>query len=193
MKTEVIVVSSKGNGMDLALNHVDELVTQLGLNPKDTMHLRLLVEEMLNLVRSIIGQLECKFWIETTDERYQLHLQTMTLLDREQRKQLISTSTRGKNEAHRGIMGKLRAFFEPLPIDDTPEYLLDTIDTMENGDLIWSLDAYRERLRKKKDTAAGAQEEWDELEKSLVSHLADNIQVSISGYELNLIIYKKIN
>lgn len=193
MKTEVIVVSSKGNGMDLALNHVDELVTQLGLNPKDTMHLRLLAEEMLNLVRSIIGQLECKFWIETTDERYQLHLQTMTLLDREQRKQLISTSTRGKNEAHRGIMGKLRAFFEPLPIDDTPEYLLDTIDTMENGDLIWSLDAYRERLRKKKDTAAGAQEEWDELEKSLVSHLADNIQVSISGYELNLIIYKKIN
>lgn len=193
MKTEVIVVSSKENGMDLALDHVDELVTQLGLNPKDTMHLRLLVEEMLNLVRSIIGQLECKFWIETTDERYQLHLQTMTLLDREQRKQLISTSTRGKNEAHRGIMGKLRAFFEPLPIDDTPEYLLDTIDTMENGDLIWSLDAYRERLRKKKDTAAGAQEEWDELEKSLVSHLADNIQVSISGYELNLIIYKKIN
>ena len=96
MKTEVIVVSSKGNGMDLALNHVDELVTQLGLNPKDTMHLRLLVEEMLNLVRSIIGQLECKFWIETTDERYQLHLQTMTLLDREQRKQLISTSTRVK-------------------------------------------------------------------------------------------------
>ena len=121
MKTEVIVVSSKGNGMDLALNHVDELVTQLGLNPKDTMHLRLLVEEMLNLVRSIIGQLECKFWIETTDERYQLHLQTMTLLDREQRKQDF-TSTRGKNEAHRGIMGKLRAFFEPLPIDDTPEY-----------------------------------------------------------------------
>ena len=178
--------------MEAALAEANQLAGQMGLNHRDTLHMNLLVEEMMNMVRSIIGQLEGKFWVETAENEYSLHLQTKTLLDRGQRKQLISAASNGKNEAHRGLMGKIRAFFEPLPIDDTPAYLLDTAVTNDNGDLTWSLDAYRERLLKSKDITGEAQEEWDELEKSLVTHLADNIQVSISGYDVDLVIYKKL-
>ena len=90
-------------------------------------------------------------------------------------------------------MGKIRAFFEPMPIDDTPAYLAESI-LSDNGneDLTWSLEAYRERLLKRKEDTAGAQEEWDELEKSVVSHIADNITVSIRGYDVEMIIYKKL-
>ena len=193
MKSAVIAVSSKGQGMDAALAQVDLTAMQLGLSPREALHMRLLVEEMMNMVRSIVGQLEGKFWIETEDRAYRLYLQMASLLDAEQRKQLISASTSGKNEAHRGIMGKIRAFFEPMPIEDTPAYLAGTIVRGNtNDDLTWSMEAYRERLLNRKDASAEAQEEWDELEKSVVSHIADNVTVSIRNYNVELMIYKKL-
>ena len=192
MKSEVIVVSSKGQGMEAALALADNTAGQMGLTSREALHMRLLVEEMMNMVRSIIGQLEGKFWIENEGKSYKLYLQTKTLMDTEQRKQLVSASTSGKNEAHRGIMGKIRAFFEPMPIDDTPAYLMETVmPNAANGDLTWSMEAYRERLLKRKEASAGAQEEWDELEKSVVSHIADNVTVSIRGYDVELMILKK--
>ncbi len=193
MKTEKIVVSSKGRGMDAALAQVDQTASQMGLSPREALHMRLLVEEMMNMVRSIIGDLEGKFWSEIEDKAYRLYLQMASVLGTEQRKQLISASTSGQNEAHRGIMGKIRAFFEPMPIEDTPAYLAGTIVRGdENDDLNWSMEAYRERLLNRKDASDEAQEEWDELEKSVVSHIADNVTVSIRNYNVELMIYKKL-
>ncbi|WP_029319133.1 hypothetical protein [Butyrivibrio sp. AE3004] len=193
MKTDIILVSNKGYGIEDALEQIDKIAEQLEVSEREALHLHLLGEEMMNMVHSIIGGLEGKFWAEVSGKECIFHLKTITLLDREQQKQLISAATNGKNEAHRGIMGKMHAFFEPMPIDDTPEYLLDTIVADSNGDLTWSLEAYKERLRKNKDIAEGAKVEWDELEKSLVTHLADNIKVSIKGHDLDLVINKKIN
>ena len=192
MKSEVIAVSSKGRGMDAALAQADSTAQQMALSHRDAVHMHLLVEEMMSMVRSIIGQLEGRFWIETEDKGYRLVLQMKSLMDSEQRAQLLSASTSGKNEAHRGIMGKIRAFFEPMPIDDTPAYLMETVmPNAANGDLTWSMEAYKERLLKRKEASAGAQEEWDELEKSVVSHIADNVTVSIRGYDVELMILKK--
>ena len=193
MKYDVVVVSNRGAGMDAALAMADHAAQALKLSHRDAMHMRLLVEEMMGMIRSIIGELEGRFWIETDGTAYRLYLQTTTLMDTQQRAQLLSASTSGKNEAHRGIMGKLRAFFEPMPIDETPAYLVETaLPGDEKGDLSWSLEAYRERLLKRKDSSGGAQEEWDELEKSVVSHIADNIEVSIRGYDVKLVILKKL-
>ena len=194
MKSEVIAVSSKGMGMDAALLQADQTAKQLGLSDRDALRMRLLVEEMMSMMRSIIGQLEGKFWIETDDNAYRLVLQTKTLMDAEQRAQLLSTSTSGKNEAHRGIMGKLRAFFEPIPVLDTPAFLVETvaIPGNENGELTWSLEAYRERLAKRREASEEAQAEWDELEKSVVSHIADNIQVSIQNNDVEIVFLKNL-
>ena len=192
MKSDVIFVSSKGNGMDAALKQADITAQQMGLTGRETLYMRLMIEEMMGMVRSIIGQLEGRFWIESEGKTVRLHLQTTTLMDTEQRKQLVSASSNGKNEAHRGIMGKIRAFFEPMPIDDTPAYLVSTITPGKSkGDLSWSMDAYRERLRMRKDDSEGAMQEWDELEKSVISHIADNVTVSIRGYDTELTILKK--
>ena len=190
MKTEAIVVSSKGQGMDAALAQAEAVGAQLGLVGREAIHLRLLAEEMMNMMRSIIGALQGRFWIEADGGEYRLYLKTVTLMDSEQRAQLIGASTSGKNEAHRGIMGKIRAFFEPMPIDDTPAYLVEAIESDPNGDLTWSLEAYRERLRRNKDNGGEAGDEWDELEKSLVTHLADDVKVSIRGNDVELTIFK---
>lgn len=194
MKSEVISVSSKGRGIDAAMAETDRMAETMKLSRRDALHMRLLAEEMMSMMRSIIGDLEGRFWIEAEGNAYRLILQTKTLLDAEQRSQLLSASTSGKNEAHRGIMGKLRAFLEPMPVLDTPAFLIETaeIPGNENGELTWSLEAYRERLRKRKDTSEGALEEWDELEKSVVSHIADNVEISIRVNDVDIVISKKL-
>lgn len=191
MKTKEIVVSNNGEGMDAALAQAEALAQELNLGPRDAMHMRLLVEEMMNLMRSIVGRPDGRFWIEVGNDEYQLHLKTVTMLDAGQRAQLLSSSTSGKNEAHRGLMGKIRAFFEPMPIDETPAYLMNTVVTTgSEGDIVWSMNDYRDQLNRSKDEAGDAQEEWDELEKSVVSHIADNIKVSIRGSDVELTIHK---
>ena len=55
---------------------------------------------------------------------------------------------------------------------------------------IWSLEEYRQNLepvRKQDQEAARA---WDELEKSVVAKLADDVRVGIRGSKVTMVIHK---
>ena len=193
MKTDVIVVSSKHNRLAETLNQVDKVAAYKGLSPKGALHLRLLTEEMIGMVNSITGDVEGEFWIEDENGVYQLHLKAKTDMDAEKRQQLVSASKSGVNEANRGLMGKLRAFFEP--VDDMPVFYMDAADPMDGvfGDAAWSMRIYREQVemyveQKKK----GAAEAWDELEKSVVAHVADDVKVSVRGQTVEMTIIKAL-
>ena len=56
MKTDVIAVSSSGNQIGKALEQVEKMAAFKGLSRKDTLHLRLLTEEMMGMMRSITGE-----------------------------------------------------------------------------------------------------------------------------------------
>ena len=112
MKTDVITVSSKGKRMESALAQVDKLATYKGLSSKDALHLRLLTEEMMGMMRSITGETNGEFWIEDEDGVYQLHLRVATRLSADEREQLLAASSTGKNESAKGLMGRLRDFFD---------------------------------------------------------------------------------
>ena len=193
MKTDVIVVSSKGSKMDAALAQAEKVAEYKGLTHKSALHLRLLAEEMMSMMGSIAGEVEGKFWIEDEDDVYQLHLQVKTDMDFEQRKQLISAASSGQNEAHRGIMGKIRSFFEP--VDDLPVFYDASMSPTGDvaGDAAWSMRMYREELeRYMQQKRQGAEEAWDELEKSVVAHVADDVKVSIKGRTVEMTIIKKL-
>ena len=51
------------------------------------------------------------------------------------------------------------------------------------------VDALSDRVRK---NDSGAREAWDELEKSVVSHVADDVKVSIRGRNVEMTIFKKM-
>ncbi|MBQ8953677.1 MAG: hypothetical protein IJ048_06140 [Clostridia bacterium] len=193
MKTDVILVSNKGDGLEAALAQAEKVAKYKGLTHKSALHLRLLTEEMAGMLGSIAGDIKGKFWIEDEDGVYQLHLQVETSMDAAQRKQLISASSSGVNEASRGIMGKLRAFFEPE--DDLPVFYDMSLMQMDGmyGEGAWSMRLYREELtRYMEQKRAGAQEAWDELEKSVVAHVADDVKVSIRGRTVEMTIVKKL-
>ena len=81
MKTDVIVVSNKGEKMEEALNQAEKFAQFKGLDRKKALHLRLLTEEMMGMMRSITGETEGEFWIEDDTETAELHLRVRTILD----------------------------------------------------------------------------------------------------------------
>ena len=196
MRTDEIRVSSRDDRMTEALKLAEKTAAFKELSEKNALHLRLLTEEMMGMVRSIAGDVEGRFWIEDDKGVFYLNLVVEADIGSAKRQQLISASTCGVNEADRGIMGKLRAFFEPDP--DYPVlfnmYYTDEVDDMYAGSaMAWSLDLYRDEIMKSvEEQREGAQEAWDELEKSVVSRVADNVKVSIRGREIRMIIEKKM-
>ena len=200
MKTDVIVVSSRGGRMEKALAQADKVAAYKELSAKGALQLRLLTEEMMGMMRAITGETEGEFWIEDTDGTYALHLRVKTRMNSEKRESLLSASKSGKNESARGLMGRLKDFFDremdeditsigsPLVLPEMYEH-----NSMSTLSWEWSMNSYQrelDSLRQKQDK--NAEELWDELEKSVVTHVADDVQVSIRGQQAEMTILKKI-
>ncbi len=200
MKTDVIAVSSSGNGMKAALLQAEKVVAYKELTGKNALHLRLLAEEMMGMMRSITGTKDGSFWIEDEEGEYQLHLRVRTLLNSEKREQLLSVSSSGKNESAKGLMGRLRDFFDWGSDEDLAAYSGPLLmpDMYEHSsapmmDWEWTMSRYESELstRMAQDDQA-AREAWDELEKSVVKHVADDIRVSIRNGVVEMTIIKKL-
>lgn len=200
MKTDVITVSSRGSRIGTALAQADKVAAYKGLTGKDALHLRLLTEEMMGLMRSITGDVTGKFWIEDENEEYQLHLQVEKWLTSETREKLLAASTTGKNSAAKGLMGRLRNFFEVGADEDVVAYTNPLVlpgmyetAAAPKMDWEWSMVQYEEALAStRQENRETVQEARDELEKSVVAHVADDVKVSIKGRVVEMIIYKKM-
>ena len=199
MKTDIITVSSRGKRMGDALAEIDKLAEYKGLSPKNALHLRLLTEEMMGMMRSITGETDGEFWIEDEDNVYQLHLRVAARLSADKREQLLNASSTGKNESARGLMGRLRDFFdwgsdEDLATMSSPLLLPDMFESSSPTlDWEWSMMQYENALYNRvQKNDADAREAWDELEKSVVKHVADDVKVSIRNGVVEMIIIKKL-
>lgn len=191
MKTDIIIISNDGSRMEEALAQAEKVALYKGLPDKAAMYLRLLTEEMLGMMRSITGERIGLFWIEDQDNVYELHLQVETPMNYLKKEQLLSASSSGKNEAAKGIMGKIRTFFDPLEWENAPVVI-------HNDGMIptasWSVSAYRDSVKRDlEQKREGAAQAWDELEKSVVSNLADDVRVSISGKNVEMVILKQFD
>ena len=194
MKTDVITVSSAGSGMDDALREAEKFAAYKELPRKPALHIRLLTEEAMGMMRAITGETEGEFWIEDGNGCAELHLRVHTVMDSLTRSRLLAASSSGKNEAARGIMGKLLSFFDTAA--DAPVFaapFMPGTGAQMYGAMAWSMEDYRKQLRiYREQNGEGAEEAWDELEKSVVSNVADDVKVSVMGGDAELIILKKI-
>ena len=200
MKTDIIRVSSRGSRIETALQQADFVAEYKHLSPKSALHLRLLTEEMMGMIRSITGETEGEFWIEDQDDEFQLHLRVNTTMDSEKRERLLSASTSGKNESAKGFMGRLRNFFDLEADADVAAaagpMFAGIYEDASSGAMLdyeWSLLRYQEQLSSRGENDPIAREGWDELEQSVVAHVADDVKVSIRGRTVEMIILKKMS
>ena len=201
MKTDVIVISSSGKKMKEALEQVDKVAAYKDLSAKDALHLRLLTEETMGMMRAITGEKEGRFWIEEEDGVYQLHLVVDTTLTSTKRSDLLAASTSGKNESARTLMGWIRDVFDRGTDADVAAFTGQMMipGMMEQTgspitDWEWSMSRYQEELASSvAREGLTAEKPWDQLEKSVVAHVADDVKVSIVGRRTEMIIIKKMS
>ena len=69
MQTDKIKISSNGAGMAQALEECDRFAAYTGLDKRSALHVRLLAEEALGMVRGIVGNFQADFWLETAKKK----------------------------------------------------------------------------------------------------------------------------
>ncbi|MBE6817674.1 MAG: hypothetical protein E7517_00745 [Ruminococcaceae bacterium] len=200
MKSDVIHVTNTGEGIAEAIKQTEAVATFKSLDEKDSVHLMLLAEEMMGLMKGLAGKHEGDFWIEDEDGTFRLHLKVQIDMNAQTRKKLLSASTSGENIAAKGVSGKIRDLFNRIlePAEDTTGayeggWSSEEMTTAQAAayakgmsvvaNRVWSLKRYNASRKK---------EEWDELEQPIVTNIADEIQIGITEHEAEMIIYKKM-
>ncbi|MCR4641641.1 MAG: hypothetical protein K5697_06390 [Lachnospiraceae bacterium] len=196
MTTDKIAVYSDGGGAEKAMKEAERVAAFHGMNEEDAMFLRLLAEEMMGLVRAITGSFEGEFWIESDEKDYRLCLRADTCMDREKKKEMIALSSRKKNESTVGIMEMIRHMMEGRMLKEEeaessgedimdPFYLgsigMREADALSGLDFEWSLLQYRCKVEESHKKNEEMEEAWDQLEKSIVANVADDVRVGVRG------------
>ena len=167
MRSDTILIDNQGRGFDNAVTEAKKAAVYRGLNEKDSLQLELCAEEMLSLARSVTGEMEASFWIETEGKHFDLHMTTKTVMDKEKRSQLIEASTSRKNEAANSFLGKLRDAFETAMASEV-DHSEDDYSSEVAGELV------------NRDIQL-VDPEWDGYEQSILRKVADNVKIGIRG------------
>ena len=197
MVTDIIKIDGQGNGVEEALTITEKAGQDGGLQHKETIRLRLLAEELIGIMHGIAGNIIADFWIEQNDKTYVLHLKSNINMSRELREQFLEVSSSGTNSAAKGFMGMIRDCIavallpsnSGYPAVQTVPIGFMSMGNMENIDAyLWSLQNYKENLDEK--AGENAVQAWDELEKSIVASLADEVTVNVVGSTVEIAIFK---
>ncbi len=205
MQTDKIHINNQGEGLSEVLEQAEKYADYNKLSRKQRLQLRLMCEETVGMLRELAGEYDAFFWIEDEKDETALRLELQTEMDKEKRRKLLSVSSSGKNSMAKGIMGKIRevvelSLMEEDLSDNLTDYdilmmgtsgnICDPVDVTNPmaGYQIWSLIQYKDLVREKKEAY---EVEWDELEKSIIANLADEVQIGIRDYKVKMVVYKK--
>ena len=174
MKSNVIMIDHRGNGFEDVINEAKKVAAYVDMSREAFENMQLLTEEMLSMARGATGDMQASFWIECENGAYDLHLNTRTVLNKEQRYHLISTTTSGKNENANTVFGRLRDRFEQArasEVDHAYEEL------------------HLEVLRIPQVPVSDP--EWDGYERKVIRKVADSVKIGIKGGIVDAVVSKK--
>ena len=116
------------------------------------------------------------------------------------KEQLLSVATDGTNAAAKGVMGKIRVVIASMLTaskDALPYAMINTAASYPMGGTagesasVWSMALYRDDVYKRRKEGAEEAEAWDELEKSIVANIADDVKVSVVGKNVEITATKR--
>lgn len=196
MKSNVCTISQDSDSLKNILKESEKFALYSELDKKQTGRLRLLAEELVGMLPELLGFSSGEFWIEGDGKAFELHTKLLpnVSLTAERREKILSVSKSGKNFAAQGIMNKIRLAAEFMMIDyndasnalpaDMDFYSVGSCSLPMFSSMAWSLNEYRAKSEGKKGEA------WDELEKSIIANIADDVLVAVRGSAVEIIVKK---
>lgn len=206
LSTKQIFVSNDESRLKDVYSLVDDTIETLGLNKKDALHLKLLFEETIGMVKAITGDFTSFLWVEKYQGECWLRFTGKTEMDIDKKTDLMSVSSSGENALAVGFMGKVRDFIQTgllsydgvmklqqkyngLGVGMSGTYIDTSLASGPGafGGFVWTMDNYKESLKDGNDKPEKT-EYWDELEKSIVASIAKDVIVGIEKNQLEMAI-----
>ena len=196
MKSNVCKIEKGNKDLNAILQESESVAQYNGFTHKQALQLRLICEEIDGMLPNIIDDFSGDFWIEYENGVCKVNVAVVfEEFSVEKKKELIQVAKNKKNAAAVGIVGKIRSVIEDFFLnDETRAYgmPMDFYDVASeygvylDNPYMWSLNQYKTTVRKEK-----REEEWDELEKSIIASIADDVIVGVKGTRANIVIVKK--
>ena len=200
MKTAIYKFEKAVTDIDSISGLAAKIAVYNELDKKQELKLSLLCEELVGMLPNLLKYGKGSFWIENEGKKYMIHalVEADSLLSSVERDEILSVSRSGKNAAAVGIMSKIRIAAEVMLANyaqtagtgggNYPDMHYAYYDMGQFADPVgytneWSLSVYRENARS--DEAA-----WDELEKSIIANLADDVTVGIINGKVEIVVTK---
>ena len=196
MKSKEYVLSSQGSDNRNIPNEAESTALKNRLDEKSALRLRLLAEELICMLPQLLHYGAGKFWIEWTGRDYELHLNvTIDKAHGYDVDRILAVSSSGQNAAAKGIIGKMIVAVESMlgknenSIDDDPYGVWRRGLADYDEETIWSLEAYKDAF-----SSENAKQEYsddgDELERSIIANLADEVRVGVRGGKIDIVVLK---
>ena len=194
MKSNVCKICNGTLDLDAILKESEKVAVYNQLNEKQTLQLRLLCEEVDGMLPNIIDEFCGDFWIDFEDGVCKINVAIeFDEFTANKKKELIKIAKNKKNAAATGIMGKIRSALEDLFLDSemNKTYDMARLFNVANENCfgvdysyMWSLKQYKQVVKKE-------EKEWEELEKSIITTIADDVIVGVKGRCANIVIIKQ--
>lgn len=204
MKSDVITLN-KDTELKVILNEIDKSAKYNDLGEKPELRLHLLAEELIGLIPHFMDYCNGEFWVESNGNEYEIHVSFVAQMSNiSEKSKLVAISNSGKNAAYVGVMGKIRGVVEYMlgvyiggtSVGDISNcdpgiyefYMTGTCSSPVYANM-WTLDSYHENVNEDFKNGNKA-DEWDELEKSIIANLADDLSIGIKGDKVDIIVKK---
>ncbi|WP_026651895.1 hypothetical protein [Butyrivibrio proteoclasticus] len=174
-KSEHIKITGLEQDLERVYEVLDDYLKDIDLSGKKALRFRLLTEEVVRLIKSIISNNSLELWFEGTNRLSNIKLISIGQMDDQTKKELGSISTSGQVVEEKGFFGELISLF-----------LIK--DSSQDSD--WSLKEYEDKLRAKKAEDKFSMEAWEDLERSLVGNLADDIEIKVRKNKVEMTVVK---
>lgn len=195
MKSNVCKIEKGTKDLEAILRESEKVAVYNEMTHKQTMQLRLICEEIDGMLPEIVDDFDGSLWIEVENGVCKVNVSiTFTEFTADKKQELIAIAKNKKNAAATGIVGKIRSALENFFLDEealrisamaTNPYTLTT--GRSDYSCLWSLEQYRTDVKEEKNTEA-----WDELEKSVIASVADDIIVGVKGKQADIVIVKSL-
>ena len=184
MKSDICKITHDNSTLKEILEEVEKTAGYTKLDKKSAERLRLMAEELMGMLPELLEYADGDFWIEAENNKYELHTSLLPnkAMSSDKREKLLSISSSGKNEAGKGILGKILVAVQLMMLDYSQA--TTTAGNFYEMGRSWSLETYRSYATKEKGEA------WDELEKSIIANLSDDVVVRIHEKKVEIVIIK---
>lgn len=193
IRTDKLWVSGEVLRTEEMVEMLKAFAAKTGIKGRDYQHMGLLTEETLGMANQMLKNFQGELWLEGTPSGYDIVLEA----------DVLPGSGQAAPAAHpHGFMAKIAEMLNCSYIfdnaQDLPEDLAGMLpDYMSYGAKeekdspvwagSWSLSAYRYSLEQRR-AEKGTEIALDELEKSIVAKLADEVTIGIHGRRIRMVI-----